>query len=204
MKNHQYKLGFMDSETFTAKRPEGLTKKQRDAVLISLAQEIVENGWVDEDYLNYDEDDYEDCDDDIEDGNPYGIYSDIVEDLESISTTGNGYEMAKSLENNKNCCYDIDADFVSWLEDFEYNFIRAKHENIKAWVAAHGIKPKYPVGSVFTTTKDIHKNLPAGTTLYINSIYSEYAQYCVWSERDSKRNVLVNFEDLENSICIIS
>ena len=64
-------LLFKDSEVFVKERPIKLSEKQEAEIWQKLAKEVIDNGW---------------SDDDIDT---------IIEDLQSLSISDSGYEMAK-------------------------------------------------------------------------------------------------------------
>lgn len=157
---------FNDSEIFQKERPVKLTEKQYDDLLTEMAREINENEW------SYD---------DIEV---------IVSDLKCLYRHSNGYERAKQLEGfNCKGDYDIDADFVDWLDSFDSRYDDILEQNVKQWVKAHDIKPKFSIGDAL-----INKGQ---RVMYVNYVDVLQAMYGISSENGSRRNTLFKFEDIE-------
>lgn len=169
-------LLFKDSETFIKERPTKLSEKQETEIWQKLAKEVIDNGW---------------SDDDIET---------IIEDLQSLSMSDSGYEMAKDLEGFRaNGSYDIDTSFIEWLDMLNSDFDDARRENVERWVKAHDIKPKYKLGTQLVVKEHFTRipELQVGNVIFVNRYYENEAKYCVSNEKDSKRNVLIIYENIE-------
>lgn len=169
-------LLFKDSETFIKERPTKLSEKQEAEIWQKLAKEVVDNGW---------------SGDDIDT---------IIEDLQNLSRYDSGYEMAKDLEcfiSNGN--YDIDTSFIEWLDMLDSDFDDARRENVKRWVKAHSIKPKYEIGTQLVVKEHFTRSpeLQVGKVIFVNGFYENEAKYCVSNEKDSKQNILIVYEDIE-------
>lgn len=175
-------LLFKDSEMFIKDRPNKLTKKQESDIYKKLAKEIVDNCW---------------SDDDIET---------IIEDLEKLSMSDSGYEMAKQLEGfSSNASYDIDTSFIEWLDSFSCEFEDVKRKNVQQWVLAHNIKPKLEKGTKLVVVNDFTRSseLKQGSIVYINGFHEKEAKYLVWPELESKRNLVVEYERIEQNCNVI-
>ena len=169
-------LLFKDSETFIKERPTKLSEKQEAEIWQKLAKEVVDNGW---------------SDDDIDT---------IIEDLQNLSMYDSGYEMAKDLEGfSSNGNYDIDTSFIEWLDMLDSDFDDARRENVKRWVKAHDIKPKYEKGTQLVVKERFTRSpeLQVGKVIFVNGYYENEAKYCVSNEKDSKRNILIVYENIE-------
>ena len=169
-------LLFKDSETFIKERPTKLSEKQEDEIWQKLAKDVIDNGW---------------SDDDIDT---------IIEDLQNLSMSDSGYEMAKDLEGfSSNGSYDIDTSFIEWLDWLYSDFDDARRENVNRWVKAHDIKPKYEIGTQLVVKEYFTRSheLQVGKVISVNGYYEKEAMYCVSNEKDSKRNVLIIYEDIE-------
>lgn len=141
-----------------------------------LSKEVIDNGW---------------SDDDIDT---------IIEDLQNLSMSDSGYEMAKDLEGfSSNGNYDIDTSFIEWLDMLDSDFDDARRENVKRWVKAHDIKPKYKIGTQLVVKEHFSRSteLQVGKIIFVNGFYENEAKYCVSNEKDSKRNVLIIYENIE-------
>lgn len=175
-------LLFSDSETFTKERPTKLGETQENEIWQKLAKDVIANGWSDD-----------------------GIET-IIEDLQNLSMLDSGYEMAKDLEGfGSNGNYDIDTSFIEWLDMLYIEFDNAKRENVKRWVKAHSIKPKYEIGTQLVVKEQFSRSpeLQVGNVIFVNGIYENEAKYCVSSEKESKRNILIIFENIERC-CVAS
>lgn len=169
-------LLFKDSEVFVKERPIKLSEKQEAEIWHKLAKEVIDNGW---------------SDDDIDT---------IIEDLQSLSMSDSGYEMAKDLEGFRaNGSYYIDTSFIEWLDMLDSDFDDARRENVKRWVKAHDIKPKYEKGTQLVVKEHFTRSpeLQVGKVIFVNGYYENEAKYCVSNEKDSKRNVLIIYENIE-------
>ena len=175
-------LLFKDSEVFVKERPSKLSEKQEAEIWQNLAKEVVKNGW---------------STDDIDT---------IIEDLQGLSMSDSGYEMAKDLEYfSANGSYDIDTSFIEWLDMLDSDFDDARRENVKRWVKAHDIKPKYDIGTQLVVNEHFSRSpeLQVGKEVFVNGYYKNEAKYCVSNEKDSKRNVLIIYENIERC-CVAS
>lgn len=173
---------FNDSEVFTKQRPKKLTEKQENEIWKKLAEEIIDNRWSDDDA------------------------EDIIHDLKHLSKHDTGYEMAKDLEGyTAKASYSIDTSFIEWLDCLSHDFDDAKRENVRKWVEAHNIQPKYNVGTVLTVKENFARNpeLQVGSTIFINTIYKDEARYGVYHIKGSTRNVVIDYEDIERC-CVVS
>ena len=130
----------------------------------------------------------------------------IIEDLQSLSMSDSGYERAKDLEGFRaNGSYDIDTSFIEWLDMLDSDFDDARRENVKRWVKAHDIKPKYEKGTQLVVKEHFTRSpeLQVGKVIFVNGFYENEAKYCVSNEKDSKRNVLIIYEKIEQC-CVAS
>lgn len=143
-------LLFKDSEVFVKERPSKLSEKQETEIWQNLAKEVVNNGW---------------SDDDIDT---------IIEDLQSLSMSDSGYEMAKDLDGfSANGSYDIDTSFIEWLDMLDSDFDNARRENVKRWVKAHDIKPKYKIGTQLVVRERFSRSpeLQVDKVIFVNGYY---------------------------------
>lgn len=171
-----------DSETFIKERPTKLSEKQETEIWQKLAKEVIDNGW---------------SDDDIDT---------IIEDLQNLSMYDSGYEMAKDLEGfSSNGNYYINTSFIEWLDMLDSDFEDARRENVKRWVKALSIKPKYEIGTQLVVKEHFTRSpeLQVRKVIVVNGYYEKEAKYCVSNEKDSKRNVLIIYENIER-FCVTS
>lgn len=169
---------FNDSEVFVKERPTKLSKERKDEIYKTLAKEIIHNGWSDDDVDS------------------------IVEDLEGLYRWDSGYEKAKTLESySSKASYEIETSFIEWLDSFEIEFEMAIQENVKLWVKAHNIKPKFQIGTKLIVRQEFSRNveLQVEKEIYVNGYHEELAMYKVYPERESNSNILINYELVENN-----
>jgi len=175
---------FKDSEVVTKQRPDKLSENQKAEIYNRLAQEIIDGGWSKHDI------------------------SDIIEDLKGLSKNDSGYEKAKELENgfNSKARYGIDTSFIEWLDFFDDEFSDVVRENVKTWVKAHDIKPKFEIGTQLTISRyiSIAPELKVGNNIYVNNIRESEAQYGVSPEKDSNLNYIINYETIESGCEVIN
>jgi len=165
---------FKEKEIFQKERPVKLTDSQKKEFYLKLAEEVIKNNWSTDD---------EEA---------------IAEDLSNLSFYDNGYEMAKELEGcHSDAYYDIDPSFCEWLDDIEHLYRREVDENVKVWVKAHEIKPKYSKGTKLNVLMDFSQSFKRGDVIYITGIYENTALYVLHSDPDHKGGVLIPFEKVE-------
>lgn len=165
-------LLFKDSEVFIKNRPEELTENQKNDIWKELAKYIINEKWSNSDI------------------------NDILNDLKKIPLSYSGYEKAKQLESSKRCYYDLNTFFIEWLDSIEINFQDRINENVSYWVKVHDIKPIYNIGTELAITSFIN-NFQIGEKIFINGIYEKLAKYLVSDIKDSKRNIAINYEEIE-------
>jgi len=171
---------FKEKEVFQKERPKGLTDLQRQNLTKKLAAEIIDNGWSDSDI------------------------SDILLDLDFLPEWESGFELAKELDRNISAGrYKVDAEFIEWLDTFGFRFAETKLKNLKAWVAAHNIKPKFVKGQKLKIINKMPFFLGFFDTIYINYVDKKRAMYYVGAALGNYLNASYNFEDVENNCEIL-
>ena len=172
---------FEDSQTFTKKHPTILTDKQEEEPYRELAQEVRKNDWSD-----------------IE-------VEDIAKDLQELSVYNNGFRMAKRLNRISYGAYDYTGDFIDWLEDIYWKQKRAIDKNVKQWVKAHNITPKWEVGTKLIIKKMLSNNymLSENTVIFITSVDEELAQYKVNTDFWIDRYYPFDYEIIEENCEVI-
>jgi hypothetical protein len=172
---------FPDSETFQKKRPSQLTENQLKEMFLELAQEIYENKWSG----NY----VEEIAQDLEDAYPFD---------------DNGYELAKELEGSTMIAtYDIDADFVAWLDSIWNAPRKIINQNVMLWVKAHNITLDLPVGTKLMCK--IHKrgHYKEKEIFYVTGLKPETANYLIHKDPLYKGGTYCTKEDLEQNFDVI-
>ena len=166
---------FNDSEVFQRQRPNYLTPEQKRNFLLQKAEEIIHNNWS--------EDDKEE----------------IANDLaQLIPFSGNGYRLAKEIEK-LHCTYDIDVDFCEFLDSIYHDYLLEIDRNVKDWVKAHNIKPKYDKGTEVLLKNKIYGIKP-NTVVFITGMYEDKAIYLIHEDKNRNGGYLVAYETLEKSI----
>ena len=169
-----------DDKLFVQKeRPTKITKQQEEKLLLKLSNEVIEENFS------------SDC------------VEDIAEDLRKLSTYDSGYEMAKSLESNGNCRYDIDSRFIDWLDFCNQERDYVLNDNIRLWVKAHDVKSKYKKGNKLKVLEPLTYGVNVSDDIYITGVKSKEANYLI--DKDPNRNggIMIPFERVEQC-CDIS
>ena len=159
------------------KRPNELPEKEHKEFFSGLADEIIKNKW-----------------------DSYCCKEDIISDLEDLSMSDSGFEKAKELDDT--CNYDdISVEFIEWLDDIEYRYIKKVETLVKEWVQEKSIEPKLELGDCLVIKENVFydKKFQVGTEIYVNKIFEDTAKYGVWTEKSSQRNLIVSFEKLEGA-----
>lgn len=169
---------FKDKEVFQKERPTNITESQKQEFIKNIAQEIIDNGYSDSDF-----------DEVLED----------IEDLYPFYDTG--FELAKQLDGyGSSGEYHIDSDFIAFLEDLTWKKAILINGNVKKWVQAHDIKPKFPLFTSLTLKSNISKDYNAGDTIFINTIKNDDGLYGISKTINDTRNRLIEFEKLEGNV----
>lgn len=168
---------FDDKEMFQKERPNKITLRQEEGFFLEKANEIIERGWSEN-----------------------ASQREIANDLKNVEfPLSDGFERAKELDEKG--YYNIDGEFVEWLDMLESGKFEIQKENVKEWVKAHNIKLQHSKGDKFLVKGDNFKKFKKGDVIYIVDLIEETAEYLVRSE-DTKKNVIgtyVSYEDLEKN-----
>ena len=152
---------FKDSETFQKDRPTKATDEQIIKMYSDLSDEIIERGWND-DYTK----------------------ESIIADLTELNFTDAAFEKAKTMDDFGG--YNMDVDFIEWLDDLYWKKGELIEKNVKEWVKAHDIKQAYEKGTKLIATKTINIRIPEKSILFITGYRLETACYLV--DKDKNRN----------------
>lgn len=167
---------FDDSALFQKQRPTSITKQQEEEMYMSLAKQIVNQGYSTD---------------------PAEL---ISEDLKDLSLNDSGYEMAKSLERRGKAFYEIDSDFIAFLEGLGFEKQKILTENVRTWVKAHNPQPllkQYDRLRIFFDLSNSNKELHAGNVVYVTGIYEKDACYTLSLNPTRKGGYLVPYEKAE-------
>lgn len=147
---------FADSEVFQKERPTKITDIQEQEFYKEFAQGIIDGKW---------------SSDDLET---------IIQDVSDLSVHENGYELAKSLESYScKASYDIDSEFVDYLNDFRYRKSEILTRNVRDWVKAHNPQPKFEIGTKLSIEKPLHQVVHKSGIIYVVGYLKDEAKYIV-------------------------
>jgi len=167
---------FEEREIFNKERPEFLTDEQLTQIYKEMADEIIAEDWSNSDP------------------------AEIIIDLKDANWHDSGFEIAKGMDNSYNADYNFTGDFINWLDDIDH-FRRDKiEENVRTWVKAHNIQPKYKIGDRVFVKKDLMMSKYPKGEYYITGYHKDIAKYTINKENKPNCGLLVEYEELEG-IC---
>jgi hypothetical protein len=165
---------FTDSETFTKHRPTKATEAQLQAFYHEIAEEIISEGWA--------EDDMEA----------------VMHDVVNISSYDSGYEIAKSLEGfYSKGHYDIDTEFIEFLDNFSWRKQDLLEANVRTWVIAHNPQPKFQQGQALMPSNSTNRSLPNGKVVYVTGFREDRACYLIHEDKEMKGGIVIAYEEVE-------
>lgn len=165
---------FNDSETYTKERPKKITEEQENTFCTNVANEIIKNGWSKSDV------------------------EDIVHDLKELELNENGYELAKRLEDfGMQGDYKIDPMFVEFLDCIGSDKNDILRKNVKDWVKAHDVKPKFSKGDCLIINESIFWKSKVGSEVYITGMKLEEGVYYVHENKDNNGGYVIPYETIE-------
>ena len=147
---------FADSEVFQKERPTKITDIQEQEFYKEFAQGIIDGKW---------------SSDDLES---------IIQDVSDLSVHENGYELAKSLESYScKASYDIDSEFVEYLDCFSHRKSGILTMNVRDWVKAHNPQPRFEIGQKLLIEKPLHQRVMRSGFIYVVGYFKDEAKYIV-------------------------
>lgn len=166
---------FNDSETFQKERPQKPTEKQVEEFYKKMAKEIKEEG-----FSQSNEDD-------------------IISDLRELYPFyDSGYEMAKRLEGwNVKANYQINASFIEWLENLDYEYRELNAKNIKEWVKAHNPQPLFTKGQKLLINEKLCYQKNAGSFVFVNGFSKDSACYLINENPNRQGGTVLAYELVE-------
>lgn len=165
---------FSETEGFTKHRPTGITAQQSQALYKEIAQEIIENGWSNSSKV------------------------DIIKDLSNISFLDSGYEIAKSLEGfYSSAYYEINSDFIEFLEDLCWRKDEVRRKNVETWVKANKPMPKYRKGQCLLVKHDLNRVTRKGLTVYVTGFNESEACYLIDEDKNRAGGSVMAYEKVE-------
>jgi len=167
---------FSDSEVFKKGRPNTITNEQKKQLIRSIANDILS--------YDYSKSDIDEIEDDMDMIFPFNQ---------------TGFELAKELDSYlANAEYDFTIDFIDFLGHLSFRVDDVKEENVKLWVKAHDIKPKFEDKSKLRVKDSmIGTRFREGDEIFINYHYPETAVYVVDKDPDKKGGTLIAYEKIE-------
>jgi hypothetical protein len=166
---------FSDSETLSKHRPTKITSEQEQEYYKKIAEDIINEKWSDSDL------------------------EDIISDISEISIHDSGYEIAKDLESyNKNASYNIDTDFITYLDDIGYDKHRILVKNVEAWVMAHNPQPKFNIGQKLIIKEKISFKLEKGSIVFVNGYVEKRACYYIHANNKKTLGIIIPYETVES------
>ena len=167
---------FKDSETFQKERPLSITKSQELEVFSEVAEYIIE--W----------------------NLSRNSKKQIAKDLQEYHIS-NSESIETANELRENCSgYTYNSNLLEQIELIDILISEKKYENIKQWVEAHNIKPKYKIGDSFKLKKTVSYGYSNIDTIYITCIYEERASYAISLDKNKRGGTLVSYERLEECV----
>jgi hypothetical protein len=170
---------FSDSELFQKERPTKITEEQKKLFCTNVAKHIVKNGWS------------------------KNAIENVTEDISILDINTNGYEIAKELESDGRCCYNIDLMFVEYLDDLYGEKSQLLRANVKEWAAAHNPIPKFLQNDKLVVNKNYKRAVLAeGAVVTIHRIDKEEACYIVNVDPKENGGFVIPYEIVE-AHCIL-
>lgn len=171
---------FTDAETYTMVRPTKITEKQEQDFYKKMAEEIIKGGWSND-----------------------GV-EDIMKDIAEISVHDSGYEIAKDLEGyNMNASYDIDTEFIGFLDDFGYHKSQVLQKNVEDWVKAHNPQPKFQKGQKLIVEAILNHKKKKGAVVFVTGFSEKSGCYLIDENEERKGGTVIAYEIVENC-CVTS
>ena len=167
---------FTDAETFTKVRPTKITEQQEQDFYKEMAEEIIKGGWSND------------------------AIEDIMKDMENISVHDSGYEIAKDLEGfSSKASYDIDTEFIGFLDDFGYHKSQILQKNVEDWVKAHNPQPKFQKGQKLIIETTLNHEKKKGAIVYVTGFSEKSACYLIDENENRQGGTVIAYEKVESS-----
>ena len=172
---------FNDAEVFQKERPTQLTQKQKDDFYSEQAKDLKAQGFSTDDE------------------------EDIIEDLKKLYPfNDNGFEMAKELDGyGCQATYDIDTNFCEWLDFLHHQYSQIETKNVKDWVKAHNVQPKFNDGQKLLIVEKICRGMEKDMIVYANYKREEEALYVVDADNTKRGGTLLSYERVEKC-CVVA
>jgi hypothetical protein len=167
---------FPDSEVMLNQRPTQITKEQQENYFKEVAEEIIQNEWSSSSIER------------------------IIHDLSEISSSDSGYEIAKKLEGySSKASYEIDTEFIEFLDDFDSNRDDILRENVKDWVKAFNPKPKFDKGQKLIVKIPLFRSNKKDSIIYVTGFDKGEANYLVHEDKEHGGGYVIAYEKVENN-----
>jgi len=174
-KNTMENEKLFDDTTFIQKeRPTSLSPKEKDDLLITLAKEIIDEG-------------YSKSNIDI-----------IVSDLKELSLSDRGFELANHLSRNCSAEYIFNGSFLDWLENYSWEWKDTLDQKVELWAKVHKPQNKFEYGAKLIINKNLNPDKIKGDIIYVNAVQSHVAKYLVDEDPDRYGGSAFTYEKLES------
>lgn len=170
---------FDDTLFVQKERPTKITKQQEEKMYLDLSKDCIEQQFSSDDEET------------------------IVEDLKELSFCDSGYEKAKDLERNEKASYEIDGDFIDWLDCIDHRRSEILSENVKLWVKAHNPQRKFEKGTKLKIVSTLNREKLAGEIVYITGFREDEDNYLVDKDQNRQGGTVISYEKVESN-CEVS
>jgi len=117
--------------------------------------------------------------------------------LKELSFCDSGYEKAKYLERNGSASYEIDGEFIDWLDWIDHKRSEILSENVKLWVKAHNPQRKFEKGTKLKIISTLNRKKLAGEFVYITGFREDEANYLVDKDQNRQGGTVISYEKVE-------
>jgi len=166
---------FDDTLFIQKERPTKITSQQEEKMYLYLAEECIE-----QQFSSYDK-------------------KTISEDLKKLSVCDSGYEKAKDLERNGNASYEIDGEFIDWLDWIDHKRSEILSENVKLWVKTHNPQKKFEKGTKLKIITTLNREKLSGEIIYITGFRENEACYLVDKDKNRQGGTVIPYEKIETN-----
>ena len=107
---------------------------------------------------------------------------------------------AENLEKySSNASYNIDTEFIEFLDDFDSNRNDILRENVKDWVKAFNPQPKFDKGQKLIVKIPIFRDTKKESIIYITGFDEKSANYLIHADEKQDGGFVVAYEKIENN-----
>jgi hypothetical protein len=164
---------FDDTLFVQKERPTKITEQQEGKMYLELAKDCIEQQFSSDDEET------------------------IAEDLKELYFCDSGYEQAKDLERNGKASYEINGEFIDWLDWIGHKRSEILSENVKLWVRAHNPQRKFEKGTKLKIVSTLNREKLAGEIVYITGFREDEANYLVDKDQNRQGGTVISYEKVE-------